>query len=70
MISSGSVQESPRLPRKPTAGKPTTFIQSNRPRLHSWPGQPQFDDEDEEEFGDWDGDSDLPGLENGPHGSF
>jgi hypothetical protein len=31
-------------------------------RLHSWPGQEPFDDEDEDEFSDWDGDSDLPGL--------
>lgn len=63
MNSLDSAGESPQSPRKKTAAKPITcsHCRSLLP-LHSWPGQPQFDDEDEEEFSDWDGDSDLPGL--------
>jgi hypothetical protein len=40
----------------------TCTFQTSPPTLHSWPGDTKFDDEDEEEFEDWDGTEDLPGL--------
>jgi hypothetical protein len=47
-----------------TVGSLTTYPRfPTRHKLHSWPGDYEtFDNVDEEEFDDWDGTEDLPGL--------
>ena len=62
------VLESSPSPLSLMAGLLTTCTSptSPHPTLHSWPGDTKFDDEDEEEFEDWDGTEDLPGLRTRP----